>query len=122
MIFDSITKTFPYMEEIPDWEFWSCGEVGESCLQSPFNKKRIPLSEELPVCLVISRVAISAHMLDVIPSASEPATHCLHRCTHFVSGLSRICGDDMQRQTFEPVMQRLIIDQERIICGVAREI
>jgi hypothetical protein len=82
----------------------------------------IPFSTELLVAFVTPVITIRTHLSDNKFTSHEPIKNCSHGFSHARSGLSRMTGDDIQRQTFNATLQRAPINHESVIGCLTGEI
>jgi hypothetical protein len=78
MILDFVAKHFPEVKEISDRQFCLLGSIFQGGLQTSFEKARVPFSKEFPVICVISRITVTAQILDDESPARETCTDSIH--------------------------------------------
>jgi hypothetical protein len=86
MILDFVAKHFPEVKEISHRQFCLLGSILQGGFQTSFEKARVSFSKELPVICVISRITVTAQILDDESAARETCTDSIHHSTDIDRG------------------------------------
>jgi hypothetical protein len=81
MILDFVAKHFPEGKEISYRQECLLGSIFQGGLQTSFEKVEVLFSKELSVICFISRITVTAQILDDESPARETCTDSIHHST-----------------------------------------